>query len=280
MQLQSSTSCEAKRACESIDGYRRPPEMTDNSLYEDLFDLVRFIPTLYHGPPVTTANDTPAPSTTTSPISAKRTSYRRLEEDDVSTADSFSIKMPWEHQLRPFSSRLGARPELYPARDPPTSTWHDVWPIRYFLPAGRRIEVERRRAKRRSVLEGRIQNGVRSDIPMEISRCMFAWVQSLGKRRKTHGHVLSRLTQAIDKLDETLCKMEKIVTTPIPFAYTVHLWTIAWLYCLLLPFQLCNATENFGWACIPAVMVSTTEVDMALSSHRGTGGHLHCSGLC
>lgn len=51
-------------------------------------------------------------------------------------------------------------------------------------------------------------------------------------------HRIAALSQA-----QIVC--ERILTTPLPFAYTLLLYRTAWIYCLLLPFGL---AASLGWA--------------------------------
>ncbi|BAZ69138.1 hypothetical protein NIES4106_39090 [Fischerella sp. NIES-4106] len=48
------------------------------------------------------------------------------------------------------------------------------------------------------------------------------------------------LPQLVDNLDAC----ERILKTPIPLAYVIHLKQLLLLYCVLLPFQI---VESFGW---------------------------------
>jgi putative membrane protein len=64
-------------------------------------------------------------------------------------------------------------------------------------------------------------------------------------------------------LTDSLTSLERILTTPIPFSYSAHIWTVCWCYVLLVPFQI---IENFGWVTIP-VSVSPRHV-----AHAGAGG--------
>ncbi|NET15127.1 MAG: hypothetical protein F6K08_21000, partial [Okeania sp. SIO1H6] len=50
--------------------------------------------------------------------------------------------------------------------------------------------------------------------------------------------------------DETSC--ERIVNTPIPLAYAIHLKHLLFLYCFALPFQL---VAELSWITIPATGV-------------------------
>lgn len=43
------------------------------------------------------------------------------------------------------------------------------------------------------------------------------------------------------------------MTTPIPFSFSVHLWTVTLLYCAALPFQL---IKTMGWVTIPGTAIA------------------------
>lgn len=58
------------------------------------------------------------------------------------------------------------------------------------------------------------------------------------------------LLGSISSLSDSLTTLERILTTPIPFGYIVHLKLIIWGYLIFLPFQLIS---TFGYVTIPAV---------------------------
>lgn len=51
-------------------------------------------------------------------------------------------------------------------------------------------------------------------------------------------------------LNDCLSSLERILTTPLPFGYSVHLKLVIYVYLILLPFQLVN---SFGYKTIPGV---------------------------
>lgn len=52
-------------------------------------------------------------------------------------------------------------------------------------------------------------------------------------------------------LNEVLTGTERVLDTPLPTAYSIAIAQIAWIYVLVLPFQLYNA---LNWITIPASM--------------------------
>jgi putative membrane protein len=60
------------------------------------------------------------------------------------------------------------------------------------------------------------------------------------------------LMNAIGQLVDALTGLERILATPIPFSYSVHLWITVCIYCLLLPFQIWTALR---WLTIPGTAI-------------------------
>lgn len=59
---------------------------------------------------------------------------------------------------------------------------------------------------------------------------------------------------AISGLTDCLSNLERIRTSPIPFAYTIHLKQTLFLYLASLPFQLLS---SMGWATIPILFIAS-----------------------
>ena len=59
---------------------------------------------------------------------------------------------------------------------------------------------------------------------------------------------------AIASLVDGLCNFERILRTPIPLAYSIHLNHSVWLYILSLPYQLVG---DLGWYTIPVVVLGS-----------------------
>jgi len=66
------------------------------------------------------------------------------------------------------------------------------------------------------------------------------------------GTSLGSLLGCIQAFEMSLTTLEQVLTTPLPFVYSVHIRHVVWLYLFLLPFQL---VSDFGWHTVPAVGV-------------------------
>jgi putative membrane protein len=62
---------------------------------------------------------------------------------------------------------------------------------------------------------------------------------------------LAALDRNVQLLVDYLGGCERINTTPLPFAYMVHLRRVIIIYCFTLPFAL---VDSFGWLTVPAIV--------------------------
>lgn len=90
------------------------------------------------------------------------------------------------------------------------------------------------------------------NIPLEILTYCSTYIKSIIENGTLatpiyHTQSMTLLSQMNDVLTGT----ERIVSTPLPIAYTIALSQVTWVYILLLPFQL---IEPLGWVTIPATM--------------------------
>ncbi|KAJ6615405.1 Bestrophin, RFP-TM, chloride channel-domain-containing protein [Mycena sp. CBHHK59/15] len=87
------------------------------------------------------------------------------------------------------------------------------------------------------------------NLPEEILRCISEWCSVLEDRNTVPGGSLGGIMGGVAAFEASLATLEHILTTPLPFVYSVHISTV-WLYLFLLPFQL---VSEFGWHTVPAV---------------------------
>jgi predicted membrane chloride channel (bestrophin family) len=86
-------------------------------------------------------------------------------------------------------------------------------------------------------------------LPLEILCHISNWFAVLEDRGTVPGSSLGTMIGTIGALEDTLSGLERIITTNLPFIYSVHIRQTVWIYLLLLPFQI---VEKFGWFTIPA----------------------------
>ncbi|CAK5271415.1 unnamed protein product [Mycena citricolor] len=90
------------------------------------------------------------------------------------------------------------------------------------------------------------------NLPEEILRCLSEWTSVLEDRNTVPGGSLGGIMGGIAAYEASLATLEHILTTPLPFAFSVHIRHTVWLYLFLLPIQL---VSDFGWHTVPAVFI-------------------------
>lgn len=88
-------------------------------------------------------------------------------------------------------------------------------------------------------------------LPLEVSLCISDYInqQNIEKKLQIPAHELQKL---VNSLVEALGVCERILRTPMPIAYGIHLRQLLLLYCLLLPFQI---VSELNWWTAPIVML-------------------------
>ena len=85
---------------------------------------------------------------------------------------------------------------------------------------------------------------------LEIAFWIGDYIQQEYNRQSFSAPQLAGLHSLLNNMLDQLAGCERIVKTPMPLAYAIHLKQLLLLYCLLLPFQLVSA---LGWWTAPVV---------------------------
>ncbi len=92
--------------------------------------------------------------------------------------------------------------------------------------------------------------------PLEIAFWISDYLQSKYEQNQIGLYQMNELQTLLNGLVDMLGACERILRTPMPMAYAIHLKQLIMLYCLLLPFQV---VEELRWWTAPAIaLVSFT----------------------
>jgi putative membrane protein len=80
--------------------------------------------------------------------------------------------------------------------------------------------------------------------PLEIAFWIADYLQRQYERKCIDSYQLTTIIKLLDVLVDNLGACERILRTPIPLAYAIHLKQLVLIYCLTLPFQL---VDKFEW---------------------------------
>ncbi|RXW20403.1 hypothetical protein EST38_g5458 [Candolleomyces aberdarensis] len=143
---------------------------------------------------------------------------------------------------------------LFPASMPPRYTIFDFFPfsllIEFFSDRGHQVKGKKAARIRMKLLK----NTVSHNLPLELTFYLSSYIASLQQRKLAPDPTTNALFAALLQLGDSLSGLESILTTPVPFSYSIHLWVVTVIYCLVLPLQI---WRQLGWVTIPATaMVS------------------------
>ncbi|MBW4580406.1 MAG: hypothetical protein KME42_12650 [Tildeniella nuda ZEHNDER 1965/U140] len=88
--------------------------------------------------------------------------------------------------------------------------------------------------------------------PLEIAFWIGDYLQQEYEQDHLNAYQLSAMHKLLDTLVDMLGACERILKTPMPIAYAIHLKQLLLLYCLSLPFQM---VESVGWWTGPVVIL-------------------------
>lgn len=92
--------------------------------------------------------------------------------------------------------------------------------------------------------------------PLSIAFWIADYLQLQYQRDRVKIHQLTEMQRLLDGLVDCLGACERILKTPMPIAYAIHLKQLILLYCLSLPFQMVG---NLGWwTPVVVVLISFT----------------------
>jgi len=79
--------------------------------------------------------------------------------------------------------------------------------------------------------------------PLEIAFWISSYLQKQSQDEKLDCYQLSDMSQLLNQMVDVAGICERILRTPIPLAYAIHLKQLLMIYCLSLPFQMVDQLE-------------------------------------
>ncbi|CAG8456906.1 1630_t:CDS:2 [Paraglomus occultum] len=95
---------------------------------------------------------------------------------------------------------------------------------------------------------------VNHNLPLEILLYLASYFDAKFKEGRITIPTANALGAGLAQLTDCLTQFERILRSPIPVAYAIHLSQTVWIYCLSLPFQFVSL---LGWVTIPLVFLAS-----------------------
>lgn len=89
-------------------------------------------------------------------------------------------------------------------------------------------------------------------LPLQVAAYLGEYLYQESQKNNLNPYQLSSMQELINLLMDMVGGCERILNTPIPYSYSIHLRQLLFLYCVLLPFQ---CIESLGWNTIPFVTI-------------------------
>ncbi|NJO72251.1 MAG: hypothetical protein HC825_12380, partial [Oscillatoriales cyanobacterium RM1_1_9] len=86
-------------------------------------------------------------------------------------------------------------------------------------------------------------------LPLRVAKWISVELQQLYQRSLIDTVQLTEYNNLIDQMVECLTGCERVLSTPMPKAYAIHLKHLLGIYCLVLPFQI---VKDLGWGSVIA----------------------------
>ncbi|KIJ48318.1 hypothetical protein M422DRAFT_247643 [Sphaerobolus stellatus SS14] len=192
------------------------------------------------------------------------------EQREQSVAELYML-LPWLKQSAPMTSpaaTLNNSPGLTLQKDietgsqiltKPTQTEQGEKPsrrsyIRRFIRWLRKTEMSLESVSRdRAVCQRCPPSPI---IPLQITLSLHHYVKSLRVKLKDEVPelILGAILNNLDGFQHSVNNLERIRSTPIPYAYQVHLKLSLWVYLIFLPFQV---VDTMKWLTIPGTLFAS-----------------------
>jgi putative membrane protein len=88
------------------------------------------------------------------------------------------------------------------------------------------------------------------NLPLDITLYLSSYIDTQVNNGSIDVPLTNQLLTSLNGLCDCLSQFERILRSPIPLAYSIHLSQTVWIYCLSLPFFLVSGTH---WATIIVV---------------------------
>ncbi len=108
--------------------------------------------------------------------------------------------------------------------------------------------------------------------PLGVALWISSYLQQQYDRNLISSQQLTAMQELVNFLIDTLGACERILKTPMPLAYAIHLKQLLLIYCLLLPFQLVEDLEwitGFTVALVSFTLLGIEEIGLEIENPFG-----------
>ncbi|KAG1730966.1 UPF0187-domain-containing protein [Suillus paluster] len=237
----------------------------DGIYYEDLYPLVPFLASCHYSFPaiIPSANDPKLRRRLNIDYRSRDASASSGPTTQAPASPNHLAAVP-EPLIRPTNQTFGTNStnktiappydeeSLQPAESPPRNCWRSAYPFPFFFWLWGILKKPSCKLGEEAAHQD--CPSIKNNVPLEISLYLTSYISTLQFRGTVDQATLSLLYATLNELVDALTGLERILTTPIPVSYSLHLWMVTMVYCATLPFQLWSTLE---WLTIPASIIAS-----------------------
>lgn len=112
--------------------------------------------------------------------------------------------------------------------------------------------------------------------PLQLALWIGDYLQKQHERKYLNSYQLVSLHKLLDNMVNSLGTCERIIKTPIPLAYGIHLKQLVLIYCLSLPFQLVNYFQWFTGVVVALITFALLGIEEVDSEIENSFGYDYC----
>ncbi|KAK1230952.1 hypothetical protein PQX77_005926 [Marasmius sp. AFHP31] len=194
----------------------------------------------------------PAPATATKPKTSRRTTFLQPFARSSPVQRNPSVESTTKVDRDKVILSRADEVYLLPSKLPPKYHYFDIFPLSLLVDLltdrGRTVK-----GKKAAKLRAKMRNkAISHNLPLEISLYLSSYIAALQDRKINEVPTTNTLLLSLNQLVDSLTGLERILTTPIPFSYSIHLWVVTLIYCFALPPQI---WATLRWMTIPATVI-------------------------
>ncbi|KAJ7796099.1 hypothetical protein B0H14DRAFT_2390991, partial [Mycena olivaceomarginata] len=150
-----------------------------------------------------------------------------------------SIKSPGAGEPQKIMLARADEVFLLPGSLPPKYHLFDLFPFSLLVRCltKRGAEIKGKKAARIRAKMLKVGDEGSHNLPLEISLYLLVYIAAVQKRKQADvptitDELAQTLIAALNHFVDALTGLERILTTPIPLSYSIHLWVVTTIYCL------------------------------------------------
>ena len=183
-----------------------------------------------HTGDILTSSPSPQRSETLNTITSSTNTLIRDASMNSSDYLKSSLSNEWEKQPQGMEHSEAMisetdTPQLLPARNPPNESSLSWKILRWFIKTISLGTLGAKKSSKKAMRKALQDRVVSHNIPLEITIYLSSYINKLQRHKLADDITIAQCFDSLNTLVRSLTGLERILTTPIPWSYSFHIWT-------------------------------------------------------